>query len=164
MAVASCPAAADVKCASRDGRVRKRHLWDAGPKQSLRDVRACDRGRSRYNRRGALRGRRAPLAEQLVDRRCVWVARWAQFAPCAVGRLLVLAPADELRAVPEAIALHLVVAHFDDDLRAHRGLLEVARPPAVRLREAALVRLVEQRPHALLDLLAHLRADSARAD
>ena len=35
------------------------------------------------------------------------------------GGVLVVAPADELRAVPEAVALHLVVAHLDDELRPH---------------------------------------------
>ena len=54
--------------------------------------------------------------------------------------ILVLAPAEELRAVAEAVALHLVVAHLDDELRPDRGLLELAGPPAVRLREAPVGR------------------------
>ena len=65
--------------------------------------------------------------KQRFDAGGVRVARRAQLAPRAVARLLVLAPADELRAVAEAVALHLVVAHLDDELRPH-GASPRARP------------------------------------
>ena len=62
-------------------------------------------------------------------RRRVRVARRPHLAPRAVARVLVLAPADELRAVAEAVALHLVVAHLDDELRPQPRLLELAASP-----------------------------------
>jgi putative transcriptional regulator len=39
MATASCPAAADEKCGSRDGLVSRRHLWDARRERNLSGVR-----------------------------------------------------------------------------------------------------------------------------
>src|SRR5947207_6002920 len=87
----------------------------AGALGSLAHARTGARARAEPHRRGALPRRRAALAEQLCDAGRVRVARRAQLTPCAVARLLVVAPADELRAVPEAVALHLVVAHLDDD-------------------------------------------------
>ena len=85
-------------------------------------------------------------------------------APRAVARILVLAPADELRAVAEAVALHLVVPHLGYEALAQARLLELPRPPPVRLREAPVERLVDERQHARRDVVAHLRADRARAD
>ena len=63
--------------------------------------------------------------------------------------VLVVAPAQELRAVAEAVALHLVVAHLDDELRPDRRLLELAGAPAVRLGEAPVRRVLDQRQHTL---------------
>ena len=78
--------------------------------------------------------------------------------------VLVLAPADELRAVAEAVALHLVVPHLRHEALAQARLLELPRPPPIRLREAPVERLVDERQHARRDVVAHLRADRARAD
>ena len=66
--------------------------------------------------------------------------------------------AEELRAVPEAVALHLVVAHLDHELGSHCRLLELAAAPAVRLREAPLGRVLEQRQHVLRELVVTARA------
>ena len=85
-------------------------------------------------------------------------------APRAVRGILVRPEAQQPRAVAEAVALHLVVAHLGDELRPHRRLLELAAAPAVRLREAALRRVLEQRLHAREDLVVALRADRGRAD
>src|SRR6185312_1672026 len=85
-----------------------------GSLEAERPARPRDRARARFDRRGALRLAR----EERVDRR-VGVARRAQLEPRAVARILVLAPADQLGPVPEAVALHLVVAHLDDELRQH---------------------------------------------
>src|SRR5262249_28863821 len=52
----------------------------------------------------------------------------------------------------------------DDELRPDRRLLELARPPAVRFREAAVRGVLEQRQHALRDLGAAAGGDRARAD
>ena len=46
--------------------------------------------------------------------------------------------------MPEAVALHLVVADLDDELRPDRRFLELARAPPVRLREASFGRVLEQ--------------------
>ena len=66
--------------------------------------------------------------------------------------------------MPEAVPLHLVVAHLDHELRPHRRLLEAAAPPAVLLGEAALGRPGEQWLHQREDLLLAARGDGARAD
>src|SRR4029079_14475628 len=71
----------------------------------------------------------ALLAEQRLDAGCVRVARRSQLAPRAVLRILVLPPAQQLRAVAKAVALDLVVPHLDDELRLHPRLLELARSP-----------------------------------
>ena len=59
----------------------------------------------------------------------------AELAPGAVARVLVVAPAQQLRPVAEAVALHLVVAHLDHELGPDARLLELAAAPAVRLGE-----------------------------
>src|SRR5215208_7053619 len=82
----------------------------------------------------------------------------------AAVRLLVRPEAKEPRAVPEAGLLPLVVANLDDHLGTNSRLLEVARPPPVRLREAALGRLLEERHHALGDLRVPLGCHGGRAD
>src|SRR5215207_3274362 len=101
-------------------------------------------------------------AEQALERGVVWVTWRAQLAPRAVLRILVVAEADEARPVAEAIALHLVVAHLDDELRLHRRLLQVARPPTIRFREAAIRLGVDQREHVLGDLLVLRGCDRSR--
>ena len=53
----------------------------------------------------------------------------------------------------EAVLLELVVADLDDELGPQRRLLELAGSPAVRLGEAALALLVEQRQHLRRDLV-----------
>ena len=78
--------------------------------------------------------------------------------------ILVGAPAQEARAVAEAVALHLVVAHLADELGPHGRLLELARPPPVRLREAPLGSLLEQRQETLGDVGVPARGNGRRAD
>src|ERR671911_1507601 len=84
--------------------------------------------------------------EQVFDRRVVRALRRPYLAPRALVRVLVVAEADQLRPVAEAVALHLVVADLGDELVPERRLLEPLVAPAVGLREAAIARLVEQRP------------------
>src|SRR5689334_5998276 len=106
-------------------------------------------------RRSRRRGGGAPgsrPAEQLVDRAVARLERRPHLAPRAVARILVLAEADQARAVPETVALHLVVAHLDYELRPDGRLLELAAAPAVRLGEAAVGCALEQRLHELQDL------------
>ena len=85
-------------------------------------------------------------------------------APGALGRILVRPEANQLRAVAEAVALHLVVAHLRDELVAQRRLLQAVGAPAVRLREAAFGTLVEQRQDERRDLVVVAGADRGRAD
>ena len=60
------------------------------------------------------------LSQQLLDGRVASRFRFGQhLVPGAVLRVLVGPEADELRAVPEAVALELVEAHLDDELRPH---------------------------------------------
>ncbi len=92
----------------------------------------------------ALRIRSSSEARDVDPRR----PRRQKLAPGALRRVLVVAEADELRAVPEAVRLHLVVAHLDHELRPNRRLLELAAAPAVRLREAALGCVLEERRRA----------------
>ena len=68
--------------------------------------------------------------EQRLEGRVARLARRAQLAPGAVGRILVLAEAQEARAVAEAVALHLVVAHLGDELGPDGRLLEPAACPS----------------------------------
>ena len=81
------------------------------------------------DRRESVRSDASGEAEECLDRRRVRVARRPQLAPGAVARILVVAPADQLRAVAEAIALHLVVAHLDDELRPHGAPPRARRVP-----------------------------------
>ena len=64
----------------------------------------------------------------------------------------------------EPPALHLVVAHLDDDLGPHGRLLELATAPAVRLREAALGRVLEERQDDGRDLVVPRGCDRGGAD
>ena len=64
----------------------------------------------------------------------------------------------------EAMLLELVEAHLDDELRLERRLLELSAPPAVRLAEAPVALLVEERQHLRCDLRLVLRADRGGAD
>ena len=70
-------------------------------------------------------------------------------------RVLVGAPARELGGVPEAHALHVVVAHLDDPLGPQRGEREVlaGRPPAAGgvLRGAGALLLAGPRPRVLVE-------------
>ena len=66
--------------------------------------------------------------------------------------------------MPEAVPLHLVVAHLGDELGPQRLLLERPAAPAVRLREAAIRRVLEQRQHLLGDGGLPARGDGGRAD
>src|SRR5438874_7238063 len=102
--------------------------------------------------------------KERLDARRLRVARRTQLAPRAVVRILVLAPAQPLRAVAKAVALHLVVPDLDDELRPDGRLLELARPPAVRLGEASLLRSLQQRQYARGDLFPARRGDRTRAD
>src|SRR5262249_62381535 len=93
-------------------------------------------------------------SEQRLDPRLARARLPPQVRRGALGRILVRPEAQELRPVPEAVALHLVVAHLDDELRPDRGLLELARAPAVRLGEVLpLGGVAEQRQHPLRDLI-----------
>ena len=85
---------------------------------------------------GSSRCRRATsLGEERLD--APRARRRPELAPGAVLGVLVGPPADELRAVAEAVALHLVVAHLDHELRPDARLLEPAAAPAVRLGRSA---------------------------
>src|SRR5262249_7792618 len=63
-----------------------------------------------------------------------------------------------------AVLLELVEAHLDDELGLERRLLELAGAPAVRLAEAPVVLLVDERDDLRRDLGLVLRADRGRAD
>src|SRR5205807_5799228 len=102
--------------------------------------------------------------QQLLDGRIVLAFRWAHLRPSAPARVLVRAEAQQARPVAEAVALHLVVAHLDHELRPDGCFLEAARPPAVRLREAARVGAFEQWLHEGQDLGLSAGCDRARAD
>src|SRR5438046_4399084 len=104
--------------------------------------------------------------EQLRDGQVAGAARGPDLAPRAVLWILVRPEAQEPRPVPEAIALELVVAHLDHELRPHRVPIKL---PA--LRPAALPAgdpLVAQPPlrdhlrELLLELASH-RGWEARA-
>src|SRR5215204_1483635 len=61
----------------------------------------------------------------------------------AVARVLVLAPAQDLRPVADALVARVVEGDFDDELRAQDHALELALAvPAARLAREALARLV----------------------
>src|SRR5437763_2020472 len=60
--------------------------------------------------------------------------------------------------------LELVEPDLADELRADAGLLQLARPPAIRLGEAALGRALEERQDERGDLVVPPGADSRRAD
>ena len=80
-------------------------------------------------------------------------------------RVLVVAPAEPLRAVAEAVALHLVVAHLDHELRPHRAPPRARPCPSGSARRSAQSgSSLEQRQHALRHLGAPRRRDRARAD
>src|SRR5688500_2394066 len=102
--------------------------------------------------------------QQALDGWVAYAARGAKLLPRAVVGVLVRPEADQLRAVPEAVPLDLVVAHLGNELRAQRRLLELARAPAVRLREAAVGGLVEERQDERLDLVVTPRSDRRGAD
>src|SRR5215469_16423155 len=103
-------------------------------------------------------------SEKLFDRRIFSSALRAHLLPGALIRVLVRPEAQQAGAVPEAVALDLVVAHLDDELGPQRRLLEAAAAPAVLLREAALGRALEERLDEREDLLLTTRCDSAGAD
>src|ERR671912_1392017 len=107
--------------------------------------------------------RLCPL-EQVFDRRIVGALRRPNLSPRALVGILVVAEADQLRAVAEAVALHLVVAHLRHELVSERSLLQPYVAPAVGLREAALRALVQERQHPTRDLGVAAGADRGRAD
>jgi hypothetical protein len=80
----------------------------------------------------------------LVDRARLWI--------------LVGTKAQELRPVPEALSLPLVVTHLDDELRLDRAPLErdVAPPPARLAARKPFRVLPEKRFHAREDVVAVL--------
>src|SRR5207253_3525989 len=86
--------------------------------------------------------------KQVRDARIVGAPRWPHLAPRALRCVLVRPEAQEARAVAEAPLLELVVADLGHELRPERRLLELAGTPAVRLGEAPLRRVDEQRQHA----------------
>src|SRR6185503_5550077 len=100
---------------------------------------------------------------ETLDRR-TGLDRRAKLAPRALRRFLVRPKPQELGPVAEPPALHLVVAHLDDDLRPHGRLLELAAAPAVRLREAALGRVLEEGQDDVRDLVVPRGRDCGRAD
>src|SRR5580765_6116225 len=103
-------------------------------------------------------------AEEALEGRVVRLARRPDLAPSAVLRVLVVAEAQEARSVAEAVALHLVVAHLRDELGPDRRLGQLAGAPPVRLREAAVGCVLQQRLDALEDLIVLARGDGGRAD
>src|SRR5207244_7902398 len=103
-------------------------------------------------------------SEELRHRQVVRTARRAHLAPGALRRILVGPEAQEPRAVAEAVPLELVETDLADELRAEARLLELARPPAVRLGEAALGRPLQEGQDLGRDLVVAARADSGRAD
>src|SRR5262245_64715750 len=64
----------------------------------------------------------------------------------------------------EAVALDLVVADLGDELRPDGGLGGLAGAPAVRLGEAAVRRILQERLDAREDLVVLARRDRGRAD
>src|SRR5439155_19798681 len=72
--------------------------------------------------------------------------------------------ANEARAMPEPISLHLVEADLRDELGTDGRFLELTGSPAVRLREAAIGRPFQQRLHPLEDLFVAARGDRGRTD
>src|SRR5512133_2846593 len=96
--------------------------------------------------------RRWSAGQEALEGRVVRAAGRAELAPGAVLWILVVAEPDEARPMAEAVALHLVEPDFRDELRFQSCLLELSRPPAVRLRETTVRLLVDQRHHALGDL------------
>ena len=118
--------------------------------------------RSKFSKLGLRLSPSSSAGQELRDRELS--GRLADLPPGALLRVLVLAEADQLRAVAEAVALHLVVADLDDQLRLHRRLRQLARAPAIRLREAAVRRALQQRPDALQDLVMAARRDRGGAD
>ena len=66
--------------------------------------------------------------------------------------------------MPETMPLHLVVAHLDDHLGPHGRLLELSAAPAVRLGEAPLRGVLEQRQHGGGDLVVARGCHRGRAD
>src|SRR5262249_60478361 len=87
----------------------------------------------------------ASAAEQRLEGRVVLAPGRPDLAPGAVLWVLVVAEAQEARAVAEAVALHLVVTNLGDELGPHGGLRERAGAPAVRLRAPALGGALQQR-------------------
>jgi len=66
--------------------------------------------------------------------------------------------------VAEAVSLHLVVSDLDDDLGPDRRLLELAGAPAVRLGEATVGCVLQQRQDLRGDVVVRPRGDGTRAD
>src|SRR5207244_11038641 len=130
----------------RGGRSRRLHDRDdprprgGGRRPHRRHVEA--QGLARASVRATPR-EKALTRQPALEGRIVLAPRWPYLAPRALLRILVVAEANEARAVPEAVALHLVVAHLGDKLRADRRLLQLAAPPAVGLREAAVRRVLQ---------------------
>src|SRR5215211_1270566 len=108
--------------------------------------------------------RRLTKREQPLDGWIVGAPGGTQLGPGAVAGILVRPEADQLRPVPEAVALHLVVPDLGDELRPERRLLEVARAPPVGLGEAAVRGLVEEREDERADLVVVARGDRGGAD
>src|SRR5207245_6377665 len=69
--------------------------------------------------------------EQLRERRIVLARPGTHLVPGAFARVLVRPEAQEARAVPDALVLHLVVADLADELRPHLVPRQIAsRRPA----------------------------------
>src|SRR5262245_35083490 len=72
----------------------------------------------------------------------------------AVGRILVLAPAQHLGPVADPAGAHMVETHLDHELRAQADPLEIAvGRPAARLGRAALAGFVRPQPADQVALL-----------
>src|SRR5215211_4418406 len=119
------------------------------PTPSRRCVLSRGRGRSARRAAGAWRSR---AAEQVRDSRIALAQGRQHLAPGALRRVLVLAEAEQPRAVAEAVALELVEADLDHELRPHGSFLESGVAPAARLGEAPLRRVLQQRLDPCMDL------------
>src|SRR5437667_50739 len=103
----------------------------------------------------------ARRAEQCRHGQVVRAPGGSDLSPGAVLRIFVRPPADEARAVPEAVLLQLVVAHLADELRLDRVPVELLapRPAALASRDSVAADRTgrPQLRQLLLELAPHRR-------
>src|SRR5205807_3223528 len=103
-------------------------------------------------------------AEQPRNGQVVGAPGGPDLAPGAVLRILVRPPADEARAVPEAVLLQLVVADFADQLRLDGVPIELlaTRPAALTARDSVAADRTgsPQLGQLLLELAANRRGEA----